>query len=257
MSLQHSDQDNREAWQILADELGSTAGRLERDFFAFRREMNLRVEAALADVARRDAERELRFEQMLNAITQRLNTVRDGSDGAPGAQGEPGPAGPQGPAGPAGATGERGADGEPGARGEDGAPGARGERGEPGEQGPAGPAGPPGRDGVDGKGFTLRGPYTPAAAYSAMDVAMVDGSSFVATVDKPRPLGNGGNGDWKLLASMGQSGSKGKPGAPGARIVSWKIDRQAYRAAPVMSDGSECAPLDLRELFEQFNSEVN
>jgi len=38
----------------------------------------------------------------------------------------------------------------------------------------------------------------------------------------------------------------------GATIREWKIDRARYVATPVMSDGREGPPLELRELFEQF-----
>jgi hypothetical protein len=38
----------------------------------------------------------------------------------------------------------------------------------------------------------------------------------------------------------------------GATISGWKIDRTSYVATPVMSDGSEGPPLELRGLFEQF-----
>ena len=37
-----------------------------------------------------------------------------------------------------------------------------------------------------------------------------------------------------------------------ATICDWKIDRARYVATPIMSDGSEGPPLELRGLFEQF-----
>jgi hypothetical protein len=49
-----------------------------------------------------------------------------------------------------------------------------------------------------------------------------------------------------------ESGAKGDPGSSGATICGWKIDRARYVATPLMSDGSEGPPLELRELFEQF-----
>jgi hypothetical protein len=42
----------------------------------------------------------------------------------------------------------------------------------------------------------------------------------------------------------------------GATIRDWKIDRARYVATPVMSDGSEGPPLELRELFQQFLTEA-
>jgi hypothetical protein len=38
----------------------------------------------------------------------------------------------------------------------------------------------------------------------------------------------------------------------GATIRDWKIDRTRYVATPIMSDGNEGPPLELRGLFEQF-----
>jgi hypothetical protein len=42
----------------------------------------------------------------------------------------------------------------------------------------------------------------------------------------------------------------------GATISGWKVDRARYVATPVMSDGREGPPLELRELFEQFLSDA-
>jgi hypothetical protein len=39
-------------------------------------------------------------------------------------------------------------------------------------------------------------------------------------------------------------------------IASWQIDRANYIAVPVMSDGREGPPLELRSLFEQFHTEA-
>jgi hypothetical protein len=70
---------------------------------------------------------------------------------------------------------------------------------------------------------------------------------------------------WQLIASQGkrgvagekgERGPRGDAGASGATILGWKIERERYVATPVMSDGSEGPPLELRGLFEQFFSEV-
>jgi hypothetical protein len=50
----------------------------------------------------------------------------------------------------------------------------------------------------------------------------------------------------------GSPGPKGDAGARGATICDWKIDRARYLATPLMSDGGEGPPLELRGLFEQF-----
>jgi hypothetical protein len=50
----------------------------------------------------------------------------------------------------------------------------------------------------------------------------------------------------------GERGPKGDAGASGGTIRDWKIDRARYVATPLMSDGSDGPPLELRGLFEQF-----
>ena len=66
---------------------------------------------------------------------------------------------------------------------------------------------------------------------------------------------------WQLLASQGkrgvpgergERGERGPTGLSGVTICEWKIDRARYVATPVMSDGREGPPLELRGLFEQF-----
>lgn len=73
----------------LAEELGAVAGRIER-------EATLRIDAAIAEVRRIDAERELRLTNLERAVADRLATVRDGRDGIVGPPGVAGPVGPQG-----------------------------------------------------------------------------------------------------------------------------------------------------------------
>jgi hypothetical protein len=45
-------------------------------------------------------------------------------------------------------------------------------------------------------------------------------------------------------------------GEPGAIIVGWKIDRPTYCAFPVLADGQLGPELNLRELFEQYYTDV-
>jgi hypothetical protein len=54
----------------------------------------------------------------------------------------------------------------------------------------------------------------------------------------------------------GERGPKGDPGLSGVTICDWKIDSARYVATPVMSDGREGPPLELRGLFEQFLHET-
>jgi hypothetical protein len=51
-------------------------------------------------------------------------------------------------------------------------------------------------------------------------------------------------------------GERGVKGEPGPSIVSWQIDRERYRASPLMSNGTVGPMLELRGLFEQFLSET-
>jgi hypothetical protein len=118
--------------------------------------------------------------------------------------------------------------------------------------------------GRDGKSLVVRGTFDEAAEYRYLDVVALNGGSFVALRDAPGRCPGPG---WQLLTSpgkrgpAGQSGEKGErgergpsgnPGLSGATISGWKIDRARYLATPLMSDGGEGPPLELRELFEQF-----
>jgi hypothetical protein len=167
--------------EIIAEELGEIAGRIER-------ETRLELRAALAEF-------ELR-------ITRAIAGLQNG------------PAGPEGPPGP---------EGEPGARGEAG----EAITGPPGEPGLPGP---PGEPGSDGRTLMPKGAWKPASAYEALDVVMLDGSSFIALHDAPGACPGDG---WRLLAGRGKSGppgatgpigERGYPGPPGAAPVSLEVD---------------------------------
>jgi len=101
----------------------------------------------------------------------------------------------------------------------------------------------------------VRGTFDESVSYRRLDVAALNGGSFIALKDAPGPCPGSG---WQLLASQGKRGvagargERGPTGLSGATIRDWKIDRARYVATPVMSDGSEGPPLELRELFEQF-----
>src|SRR5262245_10570160 len=112
--------------------------------------------------------------------------------------------------------------------------------------------------GRDGNSITVRGTFDESASYRRLDVVALNGGSFVALKDVPGPCPGSG---WQLLASQGkrgvagargERGAKGDPGLSGVTICDWKIDRARYVATPVISDGSEGPPLELRGLFEQF-----
>jgi hypothetical protein len=119
--------------------------------------------------------------------------------------------------------------------------------------------------GRDGKTIVVRGTFDESVSYRRLDVVALNGGSFIALKDAPGPCPGPG---WQLIASQGRrgvAGEKGERGERGARgergedaakIASWRIDRARYVATPIMSDGSEGPPLELRGLFEQFFSEV-
>jgi hypothetical protein len=119
--------------------------------------------------------------------------------------------------------------------------------------------------GRDSKTIAVRGTFNETAEYHRLDVVALNGGSFIALKDAPGPCPGSG---WQLLASQGKRGAagekgerglpgpRGDAGASGATIVGWKIDRERYVATPVMTDGSDGPPLELRGLFEQFFSEV-
>jgi hypothetical protein len=118
--------------------------------------------------------------------------------------------------------------------------------------------------GRDGNGITVRGTFDETAEYRRLDVVALNGGSFIARKDAPGPCPGSG---WQLLASQGKrgvagargergpkgdAGAKGDPGLSGVTICDWKIDRSRYVATPLLSDGRESPPLELRGLFEQF-----
>src|SRR5262245_3005345 len=65
---------------------------------------------------------------------------------------------------------------------------------------------------------------------------------------------------WRAKASAGSlargRGERGPAGLCGVTIRDWKIDRARYAATPIMTDGREGPPLELRGLFEQFLHET-
>ena len=214
-----------------------------------------------------------------------------GPQGPAGEQGPAGPAGPQGEAGKGieGPQGPAGAPGLDGKAGEDGAPGElpqarawaegvhyRGEvvthAGATWQARSDTARAPPHDDwlqlaaaGKDAAQLTIRGTYSEDAEYRQLDVVALGGSSFVARADNPGACPGAG---WQLIASAGRpgkpglKGERGDAGPQGQRgeaapaILQWTIDRKRFRATPVMSDGSEAPALELRGLFEQFQTEA-
>jgi hypothetical protein len=122
-----------------------------------------------------------------------------------------------------------------------------------------------GHDGRDAMTLNVRGTFDAYQTYKRLDIVACDGASFVATRDDPG-LCPGEN--WQLLSRQGKPGRRGERGEPGPRgipgkqgeagaeIVAWKIERAAYRAIPLLSNGQEGAALDVREFFAQYLSET-
>jgi hypothetical protein len=122
------------------------------------------------------------------------------------------------------------------------------------------------RAGRDGLTPTIRGTYDAHGRYKKLDIVASDGASFIAKRDNTGICPGDG---WQLLSRQGRSGrpgetgergprgEKGERGEPGPSIVSWQIDRERYRASPLMSDGTVGPMLELREFFEQFLRETS
>jgi hypothetical protein len=121
----------------------------------------------------------------------------------------------------------------------------------------------PGRDAVTP---AVRGTYRDGEAYRQLDIVALNGGSFIARAHDPGPCPGDG---WQLIASAGRAGKlgpkgergekgeRGLPGQAGLTILGWRIDRERYRATPLLSDGSEGSALELRPLFQQYNSETS
>ena len=120
----------------------------------------------------------------------------------------------------------------------------------------------PGRDGRDAVSPTVRGTWRADAEYRALDIVAKDGGCFIAKCDAP---GVCPGPDWQIVSTRGARGERGERGPKGERgpagpaaptIVGWQIDRASFTATPIMTDGSEGPPLELRGLFEQYQIET-
>jgi len=236
-------------FELLAAELGAVAGRVER-------ESSLRINALVADIDRRFAERELQIERlqksmerMINAnvdewdraIAARIAAVRDGKDGVdgkdgqngkdgseglqgpPGLPGEVGLQGLQGDAGPRGEMGERGEKGDHGEIGPQGLQGERGEKGEQGEKGEKGEAGSQGPQGEIGEkgeaGESIQGPQGERGEAGA----------------------RGLQGERGIDGSAGPQGLKGERGERGEQGLPGKLPKVKVWVAGVCYAGDVCS----------------
>lgn len=125
-----------------------------------------------------------------------------------------------------------------------------------------------GRNGSDGLTPNVRETYDVNERYSRLDIVALDGATFIARRDNP---GICPGDDWQLMSKQGKPGRrgedgarglrgevgpKGDPGEPAATIKSWIVDRERYRASPLMSDGTVGPMLELRGLFEQYQGDT-
>lgn len=211
--------------EALADELGAVAARIERELRLTVSVMLAEIREEMSGLRASRAESELRAER---AIAERLTTLQDG------------------PPGPQGEAGERGSPGEA-------IIGPPGEPGPPGPPGATGEAGPPGEVPYLGE---VCGLYDRTRTYLKFDLVSWHGSEWRAKHDDPGPLPGDG---WALsgqAGGRGKAGEKGERGPPGPAaptIVDWAV--KEYRAAPIMSDGSTGAVLDLQGFFELYHGQ--
>src|SRR5262245_32917268 len=94
--------------------------------------------------------------------------------------------------------------------------------------------------------FRHRGPFVADATYAAGDIAMINGSAFIALRDNPGPSPGPG---WRLLAAVGKRGPKGDPGPTPPTISDWHVDARTFTVTPMLSDGTRGPPLELFGLF--------
>jgi hypothetical protein len=123
----------------------------------------------------------------------------------------------------------------------------------------------PGRNGSDARSPIMRGTYSANEKYQVLDVVTRESSSFIALRNEPGACPGDG---WQMLACGGKRGPAGEKGERGVtglegprgkdapKQIGWKPDRKRFVAIPLMSDGSEGPPLELRAFFEQFQLET-
>jgi hypothetical protein len=251
-------------FNVLADELGAVAGRIER-------EAQLKVGLALAEVGKVIAElraenaefRSLAREALVQyrsevadlvaKVDARLSIVRDGKNGIDGKAGTIGPAGPPGESivGPKGDQGEpgiglKGDKGDQGEVGKEGAPGLsiKGDPGEKGEVGKSGAKGDPGERGEKGESIIgplgLTGERGPQGEQGERGK---DGESIKGEKGEAGTRGEKGAAGEPGQSIIGPQGVKGEPGQDGApgklpKVKKWKMGAVSYEGDVVTFDGS-------------------
>jgi hypothetical protein len=121
------------------------------------------------------------------------------------------------------------------------------------------------RAGKDAAEVTPRGEWSASGSYGLLSLVTYQDGSYLATCDNPGRPGDRESG-WQPVAAKGAKGDPGPRGPRGNRgdrgaadarvtIVAWSLDVENYRACPALNNGEVGAILDLRPLFEQFQSE--
>jgi hypothetical protein len=120
-----------------------------------------------------------------------------------------------------------------------------------------------GVDGADAPVGRVCGLYDPTCEYRLFDLVTFRNAEWRARRDDPGPLPGEG---WAISAQEGKRGERGRIGEPGPRgfpgppgrdapiITGWQ--RDGYEVVPVLEDGRQGAPLDLRALFELYHTEA-
>ena len=121
-----------------------------------------------------------------------------------------------------------------------------------------------GADGVDAPVGRVCGLYDPTGEYRQFDLVTFRNAEWRARKNDPGPLPGEG---WAISAQEGKRGERGHRGERGERgfvgprgegaplITGWQ--RDGYQVVPVLADGRQGAPLDLRVLFELYHAEAS
>jgi hypothetical protein len=100
-----------------------------------------------------------------------------------------------------------------------------------------------------------RGTYDAATPYLANDIAIINGSSFVALKDRPGPCPGD---DWQLLASAGKRGPRGERGLMGpaaSRLLTFEFDLGKRAFIARCADGTIGFVVGLDSLFSDLHIE--
>jgi len=246
----------RRVWiEGLAEMLGETKSRWEDAF----RTVKAEAAAAVAELRAAAAEFHGAMERML---AERLAQIRQPAEGKEGPRGEKGDKGDPGelPMIRAWVAGEISYAGEV-VTGDGGTWQAKKDTAQKPPHADWTPLALPGRDAVTP---AVRGTYRDGEVYRQLDIVSLNGSAFIALWHAPGQCPGAG---WQLVASAGrvgkpgirgergEPGMRGERGPPGLNIESWKLEPDQYLLTPILQDGREGPPVNVRPFFEQYHRE--